>query len=86
MMTDLRLTAPEGRERALSEFGAPLLISSSPPVGAGSTQHMADEMLAATEGVKLLHVPYRNGWAPPRHLLNSFLIKVSRSTDQCALR
>lgn len=33
-------------------------------VGVGSTQHMVGEMLGATAGVKLLHVPYRGGGAP----------------------
>ncbi|WP_454691435.1 tripartite tricarboxylate transporter substrate binding protein [Achromobacter aloeverae] len=33
-------------------------------VGVGSTQHMTGELLAATAGVKLLHVPYRGGGAP----------------------
>jgi len=33
-------------------------------VGVGSTQHMVGELLAASAGVKLLHVPYRGGGAP----------------------
>ncbi|MBO9644585.1 tripartite tricarboxylate transporter substrate binding protein [uncultured Pseudacidovorax sp.] len=33
-------------------------------VGVGSTQHMVGELLSATAGVPLLHVPYRGGGAP----------------------
>ncbi|MES2185490.1 MAG: tripartite tricarboxylate transporter substrate binding protein [Pseudomonadota bacterium] len=33
-------------------------------VGVGSTQHMVGELLGASAGVKLLHVPYRGGGAP----------------------
>lgn len=33
-------------------------------VGVGSTQHMVGELVGATAGVKLLHVPYRGGAAP----------------------
>jgi tripartite-type tricarboxylate transporter receptor subunit TctC len=33
-------------------------------VGVGSTQHMVGELLAATSGAQLLHVPYKGGGAP----------------------
>ncbi|RYF82806.1 MAG: tripartite tricarboxylate transporter substrate binding protein [Comamonadaceae bacterium] len=33
-------------------------------VGIGSTQHMVGELLGATAGVRLLHIPYRGGGAP----------------------
>ena len=33
-------------------------------VGVGSTQHMVGELLGASAGVRLLHVPYRGGGAP----------------------
>jgi tripartite-type tricarboxylate transporter receptor subunit TctC len=33
-------------------------------VGVGSTQHMVGELLGASAGVQLLHVPYRGGGAP----------------------
>lgn len=37
--------------------------------GMGSTQHMTGELLAATAGVQLLHVPYRGGGAPVQAVL-----------------
>lgn len=38
-------------------------------VGIGSTQHMVGELLAASAGVPLLHVPYRGGGAPIQAVL-----------------
>jgi len=38
-------------------------------VGVGSTQHMVGELLGASAGVKLLHVPYRGGGAPVQSVL-----------------
>jgi tripartite-type tricarboxylate transporter receptor subunit TctC len=42
-------------------------------VGVGSTQHLAGELLAATAGIKLTHVPYRGGNAPMTDLLGGRL-------------
>lgn len=38
-------------------------------VGVGSTQHLTGELLAATAGVQMLHVPYRGGAAPVQAVL-----------------
>ncbi|OVZ55161.1 hypothetical protein CDO44_23270 [Pigmentiphaga sp. NML080357] len=38
-------------------------------VGVGSTQHLTGELLAATAGVNMLHVPYRGGAAPVQAVL-----------------
>lgn len=40
-------------------------------VGVGSTQHLTGELLAATAGVQMLHVPYRGGAAPVQAVLAS---------------
>lgn len=39
-------------------------------VGVGTTQHLTGELLAATAGVKMLHVPYRGGGAPVQAVLS----------------
>ena len=38
-------------------------------VGVGSTQHMVGELLGASAGVKLVHVPYRGGGAPVQSVI-----------------
>lgn len=39
-------------------------------VGAGSTQHLTGELLAATSSTDMLHVPYRGGGAPVMAVLS----------------
>lgn len=60
---------PEHPAKDLAQFVAQAKASAGKPpsfssVGVGSTQHMTGELLSATSGAPMLHVPYRGGGAP----------------------
>lgn len=60
---------PDHPAKDLAQFIAQAKASGGKPpsfssVGVGSTQHMTGELLSATAGAPMLHVPYRGGGAP----------------------